>query len=101
MEPVFKALADQSRRQLLDALRKQDGQTLGELCQYLEMSRQAVSKHLNILIDADLIVPLKDGRFKKHYLNPIPIQQIADRWIDEYRSVQIDAVIRLKKSLEE
>lgn len=99
MDQVFKALADQSRRSLLNALRHHDGQTLSDLCLNMDMSRQAVSKHLNILIDANLIVPLKEGRFKKHYLNPIPIQQIADRWIDEFRSTQVNAIIHLKGSL--
>lgn len=101
MEYVFKALADQSRRRLLDSLRNEDGQTLNDLCRHLDMSRQAVSKHLHILIEANLIVPLKDGRFKKHYLNPVPIQEIADRWIDEFRQVEVNAIVNLRKSLED
>ena len=101
MELIFKALADQSRRQLLDALKQEDGQTLNELCRGLDMSRQAVTKHIDILIAANLIVAVKQGRFRRHYLNPVPIQEIAHRWIDDYRGLQANALLNLKQSLEE
>lgn len=100
MDDVFKALADKSRRHLLDALRREDGQTLSDLCRELDMSRQAVTKHLNLLIAANLVIALRDGRFKKHYLNPVPLQEIAARWVDPFRSVEINALIDLKNSLE-
>lgn len=100
MDQIFKALADKSRRHLLDALRDSDGQTLNQLCAQLDMSRQAVSKHLEILISADLVVPVRDGRFKKHYLNAVPILQLADRWVDNFRAHDGRALIDLKASLE-
>ncbi len=81
MRDVFKALADLTRRELLDRLYQDDGRTLGELCEGLDMSRQAVTKHLLILERADLVVTRFTGREKHHYLNPVPIRQIADRWI--------------------
>src|SRR3979411_1176782 len=84
MDAVFKALADASRRKLLDQLHASNGQTLGDLCQHLDMSRQAVTKHLGLLQKADLIVHIWRGREKLHYLNPVPLQQIAERWIDKY-----------------
>jgi DNA-binding transcriptional ArsR family regulator len=83
---VFKALADSSRRKLLDQLHLTNGQTLGELCRHLNMSRQAVTKHLALLGQANLVVPLWHGRRKLHYLNPAPLQQIAERWINKYGS---------------
>ena len=101
MEQTFKALADSSRRSLLDSLKANDGQTLNELCNHLEMSRQAVSKHIGILERANLVIAVKDGRFRKHYLNPVPIQEIADRWMDEFKGRQANSLINLKKSLED
>jgi DNA-binding transcriptional ArsR family regulator len=101
MDDVFKALADPTRRQLLDALRQQDGQTLAQLCEHSAMSRQAVTKHLNILIAAQLVVAMREGRFKKHYLNPVPIQEIAERWVDQFRVLEVNALLNLKQSLEE
>ncbi|MDB5392942.1 MAG: ArsR family transcriptional regulator [Rhodospirillales bacterium] len=101
MDDVFRALADTSRRLLLDRLHGQPGQTLGELCQGLEMSRQAVSKHLAILADANLVVSLKRGREKLHYLNPVPIHEIADRWIGKYQRAPLNALAALKTRLEE
>lgn len=100
MDNLFKALADQTRRHLLDELRRQDGLTLSALCEQLDMSRQAVTKHLRILEQANLIVVVRDGRFKMHYLNPIPIQQIVHRWVDEFHQTKVDAVISLKQQLE-
>lgn len=100
MDDVFKALADASRRLLLDRLHGRPGQTLGELCQGLEMSRQAVSKHLAILEDANLVATLKRGREKLHYMNPVPIHEIADRWIGKYQRAPLDALSELKRTLE-
>lgn len=100
MDQVFKALADDSRRALLDSLMAENGQTLLELCAGLDMSRQAVSKHLAILEDANLIATHKRGREKLHYLNPVPIAEIADRWIRKFERKKVDALIDLKKQLE-
>lgn len=84
-DSLFKALADPSRRKLLDQLHESNGQTLGQLCRHLDMSRQAVTKHLALLHAANLIVHIWRGRAKLHYLNPVPLQQIVDRWIDKYQ----------------
>ena len=101
MDSVFKALADASRRQLLDRLRAENGQTLGELCQRLDMTRQAVTKHLKVLERANLVVTIWRGREKLHYLNPVPINEIADRWIGKYERHRLRALGDLKKALEE
>lgn len=101
MDHVFKALADKSRRELLDQLYHQNGQTLGRLCQHLDMSRQAVTKHLRVLIRADLVVPLWRGREKLHYLNPAPLKQISERWIDRHKSACFRALNELQRGLEE
>jgi DNA-binding transcriptional ArsR family regulator len=101
MDAVFKALADESRRKLLDELRKNNGQTLTQLCEYLDMSRQAVTKHLRLLEAANLVVVLWRGREKLHYLNPTPIHEIAERWIDKYERHRLEALGDLKKRLEE
>ena len=100
MEQVFKALADANRRRMLDVLFEQDGQTITELGRHVSFSRQALSKHLRILEDAGLVVCQFQGREKKHFLNPIPIQEIADRWLAKYAEVQLGAVTALKQSLE-
>ena len=100
-QKVFKALADASRRKLLDQLRKKNGQPLGELCEGLEMSRQAVTKHLVLLEEANLIVTRKLGRKKLHYLNPEPIYEIYVRWIDKFERRRIEALHDLKQALEE
>ena len=100
MDAVFKALADPSRRQLLDRLHARNGQTLGELCERLAMTRQAVSKHLAVLEAANLVVAVKRGREKLHYLNPVPIHEIAERWIDKYERGRLQALSDLKKKLE-
>lgn len=100
LDPVFKALADESRRGLLDRLRARNGQTLGELCERQDMTRQAVSKHLAILEEANLVVTVKRGREKLHYLNPVPIHAIAERWIGKYESRRLQALSDLKASLE-
>ena len=85
MDEVFRALADRSRRELLDRLRAANGQTLGDLCDRLNMTRQAVSKHLGILEEANLIATVKRGREKLHYLNPVPIHEIGERWIGKFQ----------------
>jgi DNA-binding transcriptional ArsR family regulator len=85
MDDVFKALADPSRRRLLDELHNDNGQTLGGLCRHLDMSRQAVTKHLRLLQKANLVVILWQGRQKLHYLNPLPLKQIVERWIDKHQ----------------
>jgi DNA-binding transcriptional ArsR family regulator len=100
MDKVFKALADGSRRKLLDQLRSHNGQTLGELCGPLDMSRQAVTKHLKLLEEAHLVVTLWRGREKLHFLNPVPIHEIADRWIDKYERGRLRTLAELKKNLE-
>jgi DNA-binding transcriptional ArsR family regulator len=100
MDDVFRALADPVRRQLLDSLHARNGQTLGELCEGHDMSRQAVTKHLAILEEANLVATEKRGREKLHYLNPIPIHEIADRWIGKYERPRLKALSDLKKKLE-
>jgi DNA-binding transcriptional ArsR family regulator len=100
MDDVFKALADASRREFLDRLFAQNGQTLNELCARLAMTRQAVSKHLAILEDANLVATVKRGREKLHYLNPVPIHEIAERWIGKYERHRLSALAELKKGLE-
>lgn len=100
MDNVFKALADPSRRALLDQLHQNNGQTLNDLCQHLEMSRQAVTKHLGLMEAADLVVPLWHGRKKLHYLNPVPLNQIVERWIDKYQRRIPLALNELERGLE-
>ena len=97
---MFKALADPSRRKLLDRLFRRNGQTLSELCVGLGMTRQAVSKHLGILERANLVAAQKSGRDKRHYLNPVPIHEIAERWIGKYERQRLRALHDLKKRLE-
>jgi DNA-binding transcriptional ArsR family regulator len=101
MDAVFKALADESRRKLLDQLHKNNGQTLGELCEHLDMTRQAVTKHLLLLEAANLVVVIWRGREKLHYLNPVPLQEIYERWIGKYERHRLQALSDLKKGLEE
>jgi DNA-binding transcriptional ArsR family regulator len=100
MDNVFKALADPSRRQLLDQLFEANGQTLGELCNGLNMSRQAVTQHLAVLEAADLVVTKRQGREKLHYLNPVPIHEIAERWIRKFERRRLDALRDLKRHIE-
>jgi DNA-binding transcriptional ArsR family regulator len=97
---VFKALADPTRRFLLDRLFERDGRTLTELESELEMTRFGVMKHLRILEDAGLVVSQRSGREKRHFLNPVPIRLIHDRWIDKYRERQVSALVELKNQLE-
>ena len=100
MDDVFRALADPTRRELLDRLFAENGQTLGELCERLAMSRQAVTKHLAILESANLVTTVRSGREKLHYLNPIPINDIAERWIGKYQQGHLRALSALKRKLE-
>src|SRR4051812_18641466 len=100
MDAVFRALADESRRQLLDRLHKQNGQTLNELCQGLAMSRQAVTKHLAILEAANLVTTKRAGREKLHFINPVPINEIAERWISKFERGHLRALSALKRILE-
>ena len=100
MDAVFKALADASRRELLDRLRADNGQTLNELCAHLDMTRQAVSKHLGLLEEANLVATVKRGREKLHYLNPVPIHEIAERWIGKFERSRLQALSDMKKALE-
>ncbi|PCE29374.1 ArsR/SmtB family transcription factor [Burkholderia ubonensis] len=100
MDLVFKALADTTRRQLLDLLHATNGQTLSELCDGLAMSRQAVSKHLALLEAANLVATVWRGREKLHYLNPVPIHDIAERWIGKFERQRLRALADLKRGLE-
>lgn len=100
MDKAFKALADPGRRLLLDRLRANNGQTLGQLCEHLNMTRQAVTKHLKVLEDATLVVVIWRGRKKLHYLNPVPIHEIAERWIGKYERGRLRVLAELKRNLE-
>ena len=100
-DAVFKALADPTRRHLLDRLHERDGRTLSALESELEMSRFGVMKHLRVLEAAGLVVALRSGREKLHYLNPVPIRLIHDRWIDKYTEHRVAALADLKTTLEE
>jgi len=101
MDEVFKALADPSRRKLLDELHRSNGQTLGQLCELLDMTRQAVTKHLVILEEANLVATVWRGREKLHYLNPTPLHEIYERWIGKYERHRLQALSDLKKNLEQ
>jgi DNA-binding transcriptional ArsR family regulator len=101
MDAVFKALADESRRKLLDVLHKSSGQTLTQLCGHLDMTRQAVTKHLALLEAANLIATVWHGREKLHYLNPMPLHEIYERWIFKFERHRLQALSDLKKGLEE
>jgi DNA-binding transcriptional ArsR family regulator len=100
VDNVFKALADESRRKLLDELRRENGQRLADLCERLDMTRQAVSKHLKILEDANLIATVWRGREKLHYLNPVPLHEIYERWISKFERQRVQALFDLKTTLE-
>ncbi len=101
MDKLFKALADGTRRELLDLLYLNNGQTLGELCKQMTMTRQAVTKHLLLLEEANLVNIVWQGREKLHYLNPIPIGEIYERWIGKFERHRIEALHTLKQALEE
>jgi DNA-binding transcriptional ArsR family regulator len=100
MDAVFKALADESRRKLLDRLHQENGRTLNDLCRDMGMTRQAVSKHLALLEGANLVTTVKHGREKLHYLNPVPIQNIYMRWIGKFEQPRLQALHNLKQALE-
>ena len=99
-DAVFRALADKSRRLLLDRLRRRNGQTLSELSEGLDMTRQAVTKHLAVLEEANLVASLRQGREKLHFINPVPINQIAERWIGKFDGARLSALSDLKQALE-
>jgi uncharacterized protein YndB with AHSA1/START domain/DNA-binding transcriptional ArsR family regulator len=101
MDGVFKALADPTRRHLLDKLREHNGQTLGELCGQLDMARQSASQHLDVLEAANLIATVRRGRLKLHYLNPVPLHQIAERWIGKFERPRLQALRNVKQQAEE
>src|ERR1700721_2372964 len=100
MDAVFKALADASRRKLLARLGAENGQTRGEVCARPAMTRQAVSKHLALLEEANLVATVRRGREKLHYLNPVPIHEIAERWIGKFERSRLQALSDMKKALE-
>ena len=100
MDAVFRALADASRRQLLDRLHHRNGQTMNELCDGLPMTRQAVAKHLAVLEDANLVAIEWQGREKLHFINPVPINSIAERWISKFEAPRLNALSELKRTLE-
>ena len=101
LDAVFKALADPSRRKLLDELHTDNGQTLSELCAHLDMTRQAVTKHLVLLEEANLVATVWRGREKLHFLNPVPLHEIYERWIAKYERDRLQALSDLKRGLEE
>ena len=100
VDKVFKALADSSRRQLLDRLYAENGQTLSELCEHLDMTRQAVTQHLAVLEAANLVATVWRGREKLHYLNPVPVHEIYVRWVRKFERTRLRALRDLKKRLE-
>ena len=99
-DALFKALADPSRRKLLDQLHARDGQSLGELCEHLDMTRQGVTQHLAVLEAANLVATARSGREKLHFLNPVPLQEIYDRWIAKFEKPRLKALTQLKRKLE-
>lgn len=99
-DALFKALADPSRRRLLDLLHANDGRTLNELCEYLDMTRQGVTQHLDVLETANLVATVRRGREKLHFLNPVPLQEIYERWIAKFEKPRLKALSDLKQRLE-
>jgi len=97
---LFKALADPGRRKLLDLLRENDGRTLNELCEHLDMTRQGVTQHLDLLEAANLVATVRRGREKLHFLNPVPLQEIYERWIAKFEKPRLRALSDLKHRLE-
>ena len=100
MDTVFKALADATRRKLLDRLHAKSGLTLSELCEQMDMTRQAVTQHLAVLEEANLVSVVWRGREKHHYLNPVPIHEIYDRWVKKFERASLRTLNQLKKRLE-
>ena len=99
-DALFKALADPNRRKLLDLLHAHDGRTLGDLCEHLDMTRQAVTQHLDVLEAANLVATLRRGREKLHFLNPVPLQEIYERWLAKFDKPRLKALSALKHRLE-
>jgi DNA-binding transcriptional ArsR family regulator len=99
-DALFKALADPSRRKLLDLLHAHDGRTLSELCEHLDMTRQGVTQHLDLLEAANLVATVRRGREKLHFLNPVPLQEIYERWISKFEKSRLKALSELKQRLE-
>jgi DNA-binding transcriptional ArsR family regulator len=100
IDKVFKALADPTRRRLLDQLHRDNGQTLTALCEHMDMTRQAVTQHLQLLEDANLVAVVWQGREKLHYLNPVPLHEISERWIQKFERSRLNALRDLKRKLE-
>jgi DNA-binding transcriptional ArsR family regulator len=100
IDALFKALADPGRRKLLDLLHAHDGRTLNDLCEHLDMTRQGVTQHLSLLEAANLVVTMKHGREKLHFLNPVPLQEIYERWIAKFEKPRLKALADLKKRME-
>ena len=100
VDVLFKALADPGRRKLLDLLHAHDGRTLSELCEHLNMTRQGVTQHLDLLQAANLVVTVRRGREKLHFLNPVPLQEIYERWIAKFERTRLKALENLKRRLE-
>src|ERR671937_1053323 len=101
LNDVFKALADPTRRRLLDRLREDNGQTLGELCAGLGMARQSATQHLGVLEAANLVTTVRQGRQKLHYLNPVPLNEIQERWIERFKRPRLRALSAVKRRAEE
>ena len=99
-DKVFKALADPNRRRLLDLLHMENGQTLTALCVHMDMTRQAVTQHLQLLEEANLVAIVWQGREKLHYLNPVPLHEISERWMDKFERSRLGVLRKLKKRLE-
>jgi DNA-binding transcriptional ArsR family regulator len=99
-DALFRALADPSRRKLLDLLHAHDGRTLNELCAHLDMTRQGVTQHLDLLEAANLVATIRRGREKLHFLNPVPLQEIYERWIAKFEKPRLKALAKLKQHLE-
>src|ERR1700740_1873102 len=97
---LFKDLADPSRRKLLDLLHAHDGRTLNELCEHLDMTRQRVTQHLDLLVAANRVATVRRGRKKLHFLNPVPLQEIYERWIAKFDKPRLKALSDLKRRLE-
>lgn len=99
-DALFRALADPSRRRLLDLLHAHDGRTLNQLCEHLDMTRQGVTQHLHVLESANLVAAVRHGREKLHFLNPVPLQEIYERWIAKFEKPRLKALAELKRQLE-
>ena len=99
-DKVFKALADPTRRKLLDLLYEKNGQSLGQLCEHLDMTRQSATQHLGILMDANLVSAVKRGRERLHFINPVPLHDVYERWVRKFERGRLDLLHDLKKELE-